>query len=62
MKFRLKKYRGFCDTNKIYDDKVVARRMNGYIVEHIGEECFLCRNDIEIIEISDEEQNANIRW
>ena len=62
MKFRLKKYKGFVDTEKVYDDKVVARKLNGYIVNHNGEECFVCREDINIIEISEEEKNAEYRW
>ena len=61
MKFRFTK-QGFSDTNKVYSDPVVARKLNGYIVNHNGEEYFVDRDYIQIISISDEESNTPIRW
>ena len=50
------------DTRNEYSDPVIARKLNGYILEHDGEEYFVDRDYIKVLEISDEEKNKPIRW
>lgn len=61
MTFKMKEGRGF-DTRVFYTDRVVARKLNGYIVDHMGQEVFVAEDDIVILEITDKEKNAPIRW
>ena len=65
MRFKTKKERNLNDRGEIiYDAKVIARKLNGYIVqnESADGETFICSDDIDVVEISEEEKNASIRW
>ena len=62
MKFKLKAGKGFCDEHVIYNDPVIFRRLNGFVVEHNGEEIFLLRDDINVLEISKDEKYAPLLW
>lgn len=62
MKFMVKSGRGYADEKIVYNDKVIGRKLNGWIVEHDGEECFIPSDEINVISISDEEKNLPIRW
>lgn len=57
MKFKLKG-----GDKKIYNDPVVGRKLNGYILNHEGEEYFVDTDYVDIFEISEEERNAKLRW
>ncbi len=61
MKFKMREGRGF-DTRVFYTDKVISRKLNGYIVLHNDEEVFVPDDVIDILEITDKEKNAPIRW
>ena len=61
MMFKMKEDLGF-DTRVFYTDRVIARKLNGYIVDHMDQEVFVAEDDIVILEISDEEKNAPVRW
>ena len=62
MIFKMKKGLGFSDENRWHDDPVVARKLNGFIVNHNGEECFVPSDVIDIAYISEEEKRKAIRW
>lgn len=61
MKFKMREGKGF-DTRVFYTDKVIARKLNGYIVLHDDEEVFVPEDVIDILEITGKEKNAPIRW
>ena len=62
MKFKVKGGQGFNDEGIIHNDPVVGYRLNGYIVNHDGEEYFIPFCLIDVIEISKEEKNVPTRW
>ncbi len=62
MKFKAKKGIGLNDEGIIHDDPVVGRMLNGYIVSHNGDEVFIPFCVVDIIEISENEKNAEMRW
>ena len=60
MIFRVKPGKGM-DSDKVHVDPVVARKLNGYVVRHNGEEVFICSDDIEILFMKKEERELPIR-
>ena len=63
MTFRTKTGKGFVCEGKEFTAPVVARKLNGYkVLNPEGNIAFLCFEDIDIIEISDEEKNMPIEW
>ena len=60
MVFKVKPCKGMDERPQI--GEAVARKLNGYIVLHNGEEVFICSDDIEILSIKNEEKKAPIRW
>lgn len=62
MKFVIKKGQGFNDEGIVHDDPVVGYKLNGFIVNHNGEEYFIPYCLINVIEISEEEKKAEMRW
>lgn len=61
MIFRFRAERGFRD-DQLHFDPVVAKKFNGYIVNHNGEEVFIQFEDIRIISISDAEKALPVRF
>lgn len=59
MKFIFKREH-FADTGKEYTGKVVRRYINGYLVEINGVERFTCKEDITVIEMTEEDKKAPI--
>lgn len=59
MTFKMKEGLGF-DTRVFYTDEVIARKLNGYIVIHNGEQVFIPDDVIDIIKITAKEKNAPI--
>lgn len=57
MKFVFKRER-FADTGKEYTGKVTRKYINGYCVEIDGEEYFACKDDIEVLEMTEEDKKA----
>ena len=63
MTFRIRESRHFNNSGEVYTAPVIARKLNGYKVEGPdGEVTFICREDIEILEISEHEKNMPIEW
>lgn len=63
MTFRVRKDRFFCNGGEVYTATVVARKLNGYkVLNPDGEPTFVCFDDIEILDVSDEEKNMPIEW
>lgn len=63
MKFKIKTGRGFGNEGKIYTAPVIARKLNGFKVKvDDNSVAFICTDDIEIIEISEQEKAIPIEW
>ena len=63
MKFEIAKGRGFNDEGQTFTARLIAKKLNGYIVEGIeGGEAFLPFEDIKVIEISNDEKQIGVRW
>lgn len=63
MKFTVKSGMGFSDEGIVYNAPVIARKLNGFIVRwNDGTEGFVCKSDIDVIEISAEEKEVKVRW
>lgn len=63
MVFEVAKGRGFGDEGKRFTARLIAKQLNGYIVEGVeGGEVFLPFGDIKIIKISDAEKQIGVRW
>ena len=57
MIFKIKQ-KQFNNDGAIYSTKIVAKKINGYkVINPEGNETFVCFDDIEILELSEEEQN-----
>lgn len=63
MTFKIKTGKGFNNEGEIYTTEVVARKLNGYkVINPEGNITFICFDDINIIDISNEEKNIPIEW
>ena len=63
MTFEIVKGRGFGDEGKRFTARLIAKQLNGYIVEGTeGGEAFLPFEDIKVVEISDAEKQIGVRW
>lgn len=61
MRFRIKTGRGFGDEGKVFTAPIIAKKFNGYkVINPEGNECFLCFEDIDIVELSEDEKNLRV--
>lgn len=50
------------DNGEIYDVEVVARKLNGYWCKAGKSVFFACRDDIRVLDITEEERTMPIYW
>lgn len=63
MTFKIKESRNFNNSGEVYSAPVIARKLNGYMVlDPDKNPTFICFDDIDIINISDDEKNMPIAW
>ena len=63
MRFMIKYGRQFSNEGVVYSAPVIARKLNGYkVINPDGDPTFICKDDVDVLEISEQEKGMPIEW